>query len=83
MHEKAIGRKPRLEAYLEGQGDVVIRLITGVSGVTLWVIGVVFLLAKSPRPSKYWLAVIKGLNLSYYIGEARLNTTCTHYGNLI
>ena len=30
MHEKAIGRKPRLEAYLEGQGDVVSRFIRGV-----------------------------------------------------
>ena len=31
---------------------------------------------------KIWVAV-KALNLSYYIGETRLFTIYTHYGNLI
>ena len=36
--------------YLEGQGDVVIRLIMGMHGLTIWVIGVITLLTKSPDP---------------------------------
>ena len=39
--------------YLEGQGDLVTRLIVGIIGVAKWVIGVVNLLPKSPCPSKY------------------------------
>ena len=34
--------------YLEGQGDLVSGLIRGVTGVTIWVIGVINLLTKSP-----------------------------------
>ena len=39
-------------SYLEGQGDLVSGLIMGIIGVTIWVIGVINLLTKSPRPSK-------------------------------
>ena len=38
--------------YLGGQGDLVSRLIMGIDGVTIWVIGVINLLTKSPWPSK-------------------------------
>ena len=34
--------------YLEGQGDSVSRLIRGITGVTIWVIGVINLPTKSP-----------------------------------
>ena len=34
--------------YLEGQGDLVSRLIMQMARVTIWVIGVVNLLTKSP-----------------------------------
>ena len=34
--------------YLEGQGDLVSRLILGIFRVTIWVIGVLSLLTKSP-----------------------------------
>ena len=34
--------------YLEGQGDLVTRLILGIIGATIWVIGVINLLTKSP-----------------------------------
>ena len=34
--------------YLEGQGDLVSRLIRGIIRVALWVIGVINLLTKSP-----------------------------------
>ena len=33
---------------LGGQGDLVSRLIMGINGVTIWVIGVTNLLTKSP-----------------------------------
>ena len=36
--------------YLEGQGDLVTRLIMGINGLTIWVIGVITLLTKSPDP---------------------------------
>ena len=42
-------------AYLEGHGDLVIRLIIGIIGVIMWVIKVISLLTKSPWPSKYVL----------------------------
>ena len=35
-------------AYLEGQGDLVSRLIMGICRVAIWVIGVINLLTKSP-----------------------------------
>ena len=35
-------------AYLEGHGDLVSRLILGIIKVTIWVIGVINLLTKSP-----------------------------------
>ena len=38
----------RAEVYLEGQGDLVIGLIMGMTRVTIWVIGVIHLLTKSP-----------------------------------
>ena len=34
--------------YLEGQGDLVSRLILGITRVTIWVTGVINLLTKSP-----------------------------------
>ena len=34
--------------YLEGQGDLVSRLIMGINRVTIWVIGVIDRLTKSP-----------------------------------
>ena len=34
--------------YLEGQGDLVSRLIMGIIKGTIWVIGVINLLTKSP-----------------------------------
>ena len=34
--------------YLEGQGDLVSRVITGIIRVTIWVIGLINLLTKSP-----------------------------------
>ena len=34
--------------YLEGQGDLVSRLILGISRITIWVTGVITLLTKSP-----------------------------------
>ena len=34
--------------YLEGQEDLVSRLIIGISRVTIWVMGVINLLTKSP-----------------------------------
>ena len=34
--------------YLEGQGDLVSRLIMGITRVTIWVIGVINLLTKFP-----------------------------------
>ena len=37
-----------MTAHLEGQGDLVSRLIMGIIGVTIWVIGVIILLTKSP-----------------------------------
>ena len=33
---------------LGGSGDLVSRLIMGINGVTIWVIGVINLLTKSP-----------------------------------
>ena len=35
-------------AYLEGHGDLITRLIMGIIGVTMSVIGVINLLTKSP-----------------------------------
>ena len=40
--------KDPLWLYLGGQGDLVSRLIMGINGVTIWVIGVINLLTKSP-----------------------------------
>ena len=37
-----------LGIYLEGQGDLISRLIMGIIRVTIWVIGVINLLTKSP-----------------------------------
>ena len=34
--------------YLEGHGDLITRLTMGIIGVTMWVIGVINLLSKSP-----------------------------------
>ena len=42
---------PFSTAYLEGQEDVVSRLIMGVIGVIIWLIGGIKLLTKSPDPS--------------------------------
>ena len=39
-----LGPKP----YLEGQGDLVSRLIMGLIRVSIWVIGIINLLTKSP-----------------------------------
>ena len=40
--------QPRTHALLGGSGDLVTRLIMGKIGLTLWVIGVIHLLTKSP-----------------------------------
>ena len=37
-------------SYLEGQGDLLGRLIMGVIGVTIWVVGVINLLTSPPDP---------------------------------
>ena len=37
-----------LSQYLGGQGDLVSGLIRGITGVTIWVIGEINLLTKSP-----------------------------------
>ena len=37
-----------LDSYLEGQGDLVSGLIRRISRVTIWVIGIINLLNKSP-----------------------------------
>ena len=39
---------PPFKYYLEGQGDLVSGLIMGIIRVTIWVIGVITLLTKSP-----------------------------------
>ena len=47
----ALGKPDQLSSstpYLEGQGDLVSRLIMGITRVTMWVIGVINLLTKSP-----------------------------------
>ena len=48
---------------MEGQGDLVTRLIMGIIGVTIWVIGVINLLTKSPPdpPSSNYLRVLRRL----------------------
>ena len=38
--------------YWEGQGDLVDGLIRGISGVTIWVIGVIHLPSSPDPPSK-------------------------------
>ena len=38
--------------HLEGHGDLVRSLIRGITRATIWVIGVIHLLTKSPCPSK-------------------------------
>ena len=38
----------KIWALLGGSGDLVSRLIMGIIGVTIWVIGVINLLTKSP-----------------------------------
>ena len=43
-----MGNIRRLMNHLEGQGDLVTRLLMGISRVTIWVIGVINLLIKSP-----------------------------------
>ena len=44
------GRHPRWmdKILLGGSGDLVTRLIMGIIGLTIWVIGVITLLTKSP-----------------------------------
>ena len=37
-----------LGSCLEGHGDLITRIIKGIIGVTIWVIGVINLLSKSP-----------------------------------
>ena len=37
-----------VEPYLEGQGDLVNGFIMGIARVTIWAIGVINLLTKSP-----------------------------------
>ena len=41
-------RAKGIAGYLEGQGDLISRLIMGIIRVTIWVIGVINLLTKSP-----------------------------------
>ena len=50
-------------------------------GVSNWgYVSITAVLRTSDTPY-YWVAV-KGLNLSYYIGETLLFTIYSHYGNL-
>ena len=54
QHAASIKSRPSLQGvrqkptYLEGQGDFVSRLIMGIIRVTIWVVGVINLLTKSP-----------------------------------
>ena len=41
-------RTEKDRSYWEGQGDLVTGLIMGIIGVSIWVIGVITLLTKSP-----------------------------------
>ena len=43
----AWGFRGTLGTYLEGRGDLVIRLLMGITKVTIWVIGGINLLTKS------------------------------------
>ena len=57
---------------MEGQGELVSRLIVGLAGVTIWLIGVVNLLTKSPDPP----SSLQANGISRYILElegVRLN----------
>ena len=66
--------------YLEGQGDLVSRLIMGISRVTIWVIGIINLLPKSPSPSKYGpKSISRGVcrDIMGRQGSAMENHTCT------
>ena len=47
-NSKARACLPRRETVLGGQGDLVSRLIMGINGLTISVIGVINLLTKSP-----------------------------------
>ena len=49
-HSKVLQKE--VASQLEGQRDLVSRLVMGRTGATIWVIGVSILLTKSPRPSK-------------------------------
>ena len=53
---------------MEGQGDLVSGLIMGITRVTIWVVGIMNLLTKSPSPSKD-CAAVKAFSSNYYIGE--------------
>ena len=44
----SVPKGPRMGFYLRGQGDLVSGLIMGIIGLTIWVIGVINLLTKSP-----------------------------------
>ena len=52
---------------MEGQGDLVSRLIMGIIGVTIWVIGAIILLTKVP------LTLQVGVILGLYRGPIPLN----------
>ena len=45
---KGGARPPPFTPYLEGQGDLVTRLIMRIIGVSIWVIRVINLLTRSP-----------------------------------
>ena len=45
--EKKDGSMKKLYPYLEGQGDLVSRLIVGICRVAIWLIGIINLLTRS------------------------------------
>ena len=47
-----VGIRDQGLGYLAGRGDLISRLIMGITRVIMWVIGVINLLTKPPGPSK-------------------------------
>ena len=48
MDRFGVYSNPKPQPYLEGHWDLVTRLIMGLTRVTIWVIGLMNLLTKSP-----------------------------------
>ena len=58
-------------SHLEGQGDLVNRLLVTITRVTIWVLGAINLLTKPPRPSKYNFGHCSSFGSSYKLGALR------------